>query len=258
MIYHGKAEEAINHFDSIGFLTPKYSNPADHFLHVMQQEENTNKLVESWKSKGSTFFKEEQKENFEKYPSRNGSQTPFWTQFIELTKRSWKNVSRNKLMTRARFVQNLIVALILSLVLFLSFFGNRKAYVRLEDDQNGVQNRLGLIITIIFTQGFSALLGTVHVCKSFCFVSSLTLSVPMERDVILHEYRANTYGILPYFLGKFISELPYQIFFPVISSTVIYWIAGFRTDFVSYLVVTVPFFCFFYSSTRLPSSSWPI
>ena len=57
-------------------------------------------------------------------------------------------------MTTTRLVQNTVLPLILGL-----------AYLNIGHSQESVQNRLGVFFTILITQSFSVMLGTVHVCK---------------------------------------------------------------------------------------------
>ena len=57
-------------------------------------------------------------------------------------------------------------------------------------------------------------------------VSPVLLSFPVERAVFLREAGSEMYGILPYYLGKQIVELPLIVVMPTLYSLIIYWTVG--------------------------------
>jgi len=63
------------------------------------------------------------------------------------------------------------------------------------------------------------------------FMSSamtVVLTFPAERAVFLREYSANMYSVSSYFFGRSSTELPFVIFFPVLLTSISYYIIGFN------------------------------
>ncbi len=49
---------------------------------------------------------------------------------------------------------------------------------------------------------------------------------PYERPIFIRETTNNMYSIGPYYLGRFLAELPAGIIVPVIFGTIVYFIVG--------------------------------
>ena len=48
-------------------------------------------------------------------------------------------------------------------------------------------------------------------------------SVPTERPTFLREYGNGMYGVTAYYLAKSTADIPFHIVFPVIGTTITYW-----------------------------------
>ena len=57
----------------------------------------------------------------------------------------------------------------------------------------------------------------------------------MERPVINKERLGGYYRLSAYVLAKYISELPIILIFPTFMFTVVFWVTGLNTSFLSYL-----------------------
>lgn len=51
----------------------------------------------------------------------------------------------------------------------------------------------------------------------------MVLTFPPERDVFLKEANMKMYDTLTYFLGKTMPEIPLLIFFPFVTTLMLYW-----------------------------------
>lgn len=49
---------------------------------------------------------------------------------------------------------------------------------------------------------------------------------PMERAVFLRERDSGDYSVSAYYIGKQVAELPFQLLFPIVGGTIIYWMVG--------------------------------
>ena len=58
----------------------------------------------------------------------------------------------------------------------------------------------------------------------------MPLLVPQERASFLREYANGSYGVGLYYWAKSLSELPFNILFPIIFGTISYWLVGLRVD----------------------------
>ena len=65
-------------------------------------------------------------------------------------------------------------------------------------------------------------------------LGSTIITFPAERLLFLKETTAKLYGILPYYLGKSIIELPFIVLFPLIFGLISYYICGFNPGVGNY------------------------
>ena len=140
------------------------------------------------------------------------SRAPFLKQFSELTKRGWVNHIRNPLTFRARMGQTIIMSILTGLV-----------YLRLGYDQVNISDRIGALFFMSLTQIMANLNGVL-------------LTFPLERALLVREYSNGMYSVSAYYLGKFISTLPFDIFFPVVFSCVVYWLVGLNSAASSFFL----------------------
>jgi hypothetical protein len=85
-------------------------------------------------------------------------------------------------------------------------------------DFMGVRNRNGVLF---FTGGALGFIAMQFTCLLF----------PHERPIFLREIGNNMYSVGPYFLGRFMAELPFCIIIPWIFGTIIYFVVGLDLQF---------------------------
>jgi len=219
LVYHGEAAKSIEYFGSLGYPCPTYSNPTDHFMKILQTHtdedlERVNKIVDVAKEK----FVFEPPKDFEKELEAKKSKievesrSSFHRQLWELTKRGWVNTLRNPLTFRARMGQTIVMSILTGLV-----------YLRLGHDQTNISDRTGALFFTIISQIMSTLNGVL-------------LTFPLERALLVREYSNGMYSVQAYYLGKLISALPFDIFFPLLFSCIAYWLVGLNSAVSSFFL----------------------
>lgn len=127
-------------------------------------------------------------------------QASFLQAFVEISKRTFKNFSRNKTL----FLNRLLVKIFTAFMTCLLYYKTTDVY-----DKTG---------------------GLFFICINMFLVSiaGLVLTFPAERTLFLKEYSSHLYGCGSYFLGRTLIETPFFLLAPTIFSLIVYWICGFN------------------------------
>ncbi|KDO27028.1 hypothetical protein SPRG_07741 [Saprolegnia parasitica CBS 223.65] len=219
-IYNGKASEAVAYFASQGCPCPTYTNPTDYFMRQIivldQSSEAATRvrgLVANWRAK------EESEARLSAETATSSLDTDD-TVYIEthlgvlgqlrvLCKRNVTRTVRDKFAFGARLAQTLIISVIVGMIFF-----------KLGLTQNGIQSFTG---AIFFMPEF--------------------LTVPLELPIMEREYSSGLYRVWVWYLAKNVSELGFQIFFPLVFLLPAYFMIGFgssdATLFFSFYVFIV-------------------
>jgi len=215
--YLGKVSDSVEFFASLGYPCPTYTNPADFYM-VMLQTQNEEEITRC------KMFVEATAKLLPKYtpretetggnPIKSEKRANFLTQLRELTKRGWQTVVRNPLSFMAKFGQTIALSILVSLV-----------YLKMGTDQSGVTNRDSALFFITMSQTIIGL-------------NAVLLTFPLERSLLIREQSNGMYSVSSYFLGKFLSGLPLDFFFPSLFSVIIYWTLGLNDS------SPARFFCF--------------
>ena len=102
-------------------------------------------------------------------------------------------------------------------------------YFDLATDQNGVQDRNGVIFFVLINQ---SMLGVFGVINTF----------PLELPVFRREHSAGMYTPWAYYLSKTISEIPHQVFFPFVFCCICYPMVGLNPEperFIMFCVLVI-------------------
>jgi len=143
------------------------------------------------------------------FSAENAQGASVMLQIVTLFKRMASNWKRDKLGLRVRTGQTIFFGVLTGLVYF-----NIPQY---DDTYAGIQNRKGAIFFATLNQLFSAVLGVV-------------LLFPLERKIFEREYDAGYYRIWTYFLTRVVFDSPVHFVFPVIFSSIFYWLVGLRSS----------------------------
>ncbi|KAK3711683.1 FAD-dependent urate hydroxylase [Vermiconidia calcicola] len=124
------------------------------------------------------------------------------TQFIILSRRTWRNLYRNPMLMLTHYA----IAIVLAVFLGFLFYG-------LTDDLKGFQNRLGFFFFLLALFGFSTL-------------TSLTVFAP-ERLIFVRERAKGYYSPLAYYLSKVVFDIvPLRLIPPLITGCIVYPMTG--------------------------------
>jgi len=226
--YFGKASDSISFFASLGHPCPTFTNPSDFFMALLQtqtdeQMARSKKFIDAMAPNLPKFDEGRVKED---YKIEDVPRASSWTEFALLTKRSWQVILRNPLTFRARVGQTIIVGIMSGLV-----------FLKLTTNQDGVDNRFGALFFIVTS-------------NTFPVINSVLLTFPLERALLYREQSNGMYGVTNYYLGKFISGFPFEVFFPILFSLIVYWMVQLNTQRVDafFYFIFGMFSSYFYSS----------
>uniref|UniRef100_A0A8C6KDR2 ATP-binding cassette, sub-family G (WHITE), member 2a n=1 Tax=Nothobranchius furzeri TaxID=105023 RepID=A0A8C6KDR2_NOTFU len=209
-VYHGPAQSALDYFSDIGFICEAHNNPADFFLDVINGDSTAvalnlhddsdststsrkgieDKLLEEYRN--SHHYRQTKaeldrivqgKQTAKFSPSRTITyNTGFLTQFKWVLKRTFRNLILNPQTSIAQVAVTLFLALVVGALFF-----------KVQEDQSGIQNRIGSLFFIVVNQCFSSL-------------SAAELFIT-ERKLFTHEYISGYYRVSVYFLCKILSDI---------------------------------------------------
>nr|UOU03352.1 ATP-binding cassette subfamily G-like 1 [Brachionus rubens] len=221
LAYLGPSSAAPQYFSSIGYPVPELYNPADHYIQTLaispQDRENALLRVKGITDQFETSryysqmiydiqLAESQPMNIDDddAPKYN---TGFLSQFGWLLWRQLKLDVKNPLATKVVIIQSIFVALFLGLI-----------FLRLENNEKGVQNRTGALFIVIMQCNFG-------------FLFSVVNTFPVDLILVYRESKNRLYSITPYYLVKNVSEIPKFVLIPGILITIVYWMAGLNDNF---------------------------
>ncbi|RHY21695.1 hypothetical protein DYB32_009731, partial [Aphanomyces invadans] len=224
-IYNGKASEAVAYFASQGLPCPTYMNPTDYFMRQIivldpQSEAATRveALVQAWKRREAVAPAV--------HPALNSDGATFESsslgtggQLVLLCKRNVMRLVRDRLSFKARIAQNLFVSIVVGLI-----------YLQLKKDQDGIQSFTGALFFMTVNQ---------FIANGMPEFSN----VPTELPIMIREYHGGLYHAWVWYAAKNVSELIFQVFFPMVFLLPMYFMIGFGGDagvfFSFYVFVTL-------------------
>ena len=183
--------------------------------------------------------------------------TPWWYQTYLLTIRNIKTAWRDPRLIVSQMISTLLLSGILA-----TFFLN------INNPGAAIQNRAGLLVWMIMNEAFTTEYVMVH-CL-FIITQSLTTHSHKKSDLAQHivqqpnkpnqtnqtviedrptmnrERTAGLYRTSSYFLSKIIFDLPFEVLWPTILSSIVYFAVGFRGGFGTFVlfVLTLWFVAF--------------
>ncbi|GFQ95823.1 protein white [Trichonephila clavata] len=221
--FRGRSSRALDFFKRAGYECPINYNPADFFIQnlaIIPGRENESR--EKVAAIVSQFEKEAR--TIESSISVNYSipvphiketsryKASWCSQFRAVLWRSWISLIRDPMLIKVRFLQSLVIGLMLGLVFY-----------KQELNDKGIMNINGALFLILMNSCFG---------NMFSVINAFTL----EQPIFLREHWNGMYRTDIYFLCKTIAEAPVLIFMTAVLICIVYWMAGFNKDFTAFLI----------------------
>jgi ABC-type multidrug transport system ATPase subunit len=212
--YFGPMSNARDWFNAAGFEVPQNVNTAEYLIDLVSIDVTSPETTTATTKRIATIVQK----HASAPPARavassaktsagtelavTGKRVGFWKQFPLLLHRSWRQVRRDKATNTVRLMTSLNSAMV-----FGSIFWKMKL------SQTAIQDRLGLLQVSAINAAMAALMKTLT-------------SFTKEKVIVNRERASRAYGVLPYFTGKLLAELPVGAFFPLAFGATVYPMTG--------------------------------
>ncbi|KAL4452063.1 hypothetical protein ABPG75_007725 [Micractinium tetrahymenae] len=227
-MYFGTASAAVDYFASAGFRCPEQFNPADYFMDVTSMSFRTPEeeaamrrrialLAELYQEQGApalgevavgeTSRKDMLAVDREQQFANNAGR-----EFALLLGRAWRQASRNRIVQIVTLVQTTVIGLVLA-----------SLYSDMSKTAAGIQDEIGILF---FANMFSAM-GSM--------MSSLT-TFSMELGIINRERASKSYRVLPYYVARFICDMPLRVGQGLLFGSILYWIVGLNPSAAAFFI----------------------
>ncbi|CAG9314061.1 unnamed protein product [Blepharisma stoltei] len=212
IVYQGQQSESRKYFAGLGYKCPKLMNPADYFmrlLHVVdrrnlskEESEKLKILVEEYSSKEPENQLVNSSELEHLANKSFARPSTIFEQFWLLLKRANINSRRNPIFGRVKYLQVIVLAVLLDLT-----------YNSIGTSYSSIQDRNGVLFLLTMT---AATFGNQNACLSF----------PSELPLFLKESKQGLYSTISYYVAKTIADLPNLIIAIFLQSIILYWAVG--------------------------------
>ncbi|KAH3759544.1 ATP-binding cassette sub-family G member 2 [Pelomyxa schiedti] len=210
VIYFGPTVESIPYFAAKGLKPGSFINPADFFLDVLcDMDESTSSTYSRAMPKKIAEPIEEDASGVE--PSASVS---IWTQFILLSKRQFIRNWRDPYVFWSLLFEYIFLAIFIGAV-----------YCKLGDDQKSIQDRFGALFFVIGSLLSMPMYG-------------ILILIPRDRAIFNRERASGFYSTLPWLSANVLCDLPMEIFFSILFSALLYFFAGFNPPFQNFAIFT--------------------
>lgn len=218
-MYYGPADKATAYFSAAGFPCPSQFNPADFFLDVVSMDYRSPEAEVSSRQRIQLLAALNTKEGAEyagtapeitekskREVAELNRVTTFpndpFTEYGLLLRRSWKQQSRDRLPQIITLIQTIVIGFVLAAL-----------YSGMEQNQRGIQDETGILFFVAIFSAFGAMFGALN-------------TFPMERNVVNRERSSKAYHVLPYYLARFVCDIPLRVGQGLLFGCIVYWIVG--------------------------------
>ncbi|KAG8177288.1 hypothetical protein JTE90_029424 [Oedothorax gibbosus] len=220
--FRGEASDALAFFERAGLRCPVNYNPADFYIHNLaiipgkekESKDKVSAICDQFAREhasdrhiiSSTSFSDTEIKPSARYKAS------WFAQFKAVLWRSWISMIREPMTTKVRFMQSIVLALLLGFV-----------YFRQKVDEKGVMNINGALFIVLMNTTFSNMMAVIN-------------AFMIETPIFLREHWNGMYRTDVFFLCKTLAEAPILAGATIVFISINYWMVGLNPDFKAFLI----------------------
>eukprot|EP00438_Fugacium_kawagutii_P016468 Skav211461 [mRNA] locus=scaffold379:214811:230882:- [translate_table: standard] len=240
--YFGPLAKLEEYFANIGYTMPDHTMPADF---VMRLRLDAQMVGDAWwcidprDPEGDAWDKQWPNEDARVHgapvtmlPKEQGRRPGYQPRQVRSLRQRPSNQlvrpagppdeARGAVIMKVRSKADLRSALLRTLVLGVLF---GLTFLRIEKTQSVPQLALFTISGCVF---FTIMMGVMNICMA------ASMGIPTRLPTLIREHRNGAYGVPAMYLSKALADAPFDLLISLIWSSLMFWMIGFRDDFVHF------------------------
>lgn len=221
LMFYDRTERISDFFRGMNFVVPEFENPADYYMRILQESSKRDTILQHWESTLSIERKSSRGSNsIIPLPPREFF-TSKWYQTIILIRRNVYDTVHDK----TRLLQNIILKLIIGVICGVVFINQGR-----PTNNTSIFPISGSFLLLLNNSIMDTIFATV-------------ISFPLQRSVLLREYRNGSYSLASFFIAYISVSLLFQFIFTLALGLPVYFLVG--------LKFSVPIFAMFLGTLML-------